>query len=89
MKVDKTIYSTRVKGEGIQVVVMLRLALDEPLNMKEVVYGAGELEGPCGVKSIHFFCLLQQPLEQGVVEIGYGNHKLLEAAFFAFQSHPH
>lgn len=37
-KVDKTIHSTSVKGEGIQVVVMLRLALDEPPDMQEVIY---------------------------------------------------
>lgn len=37
-KVDKTIHSTSVKGEGVQVVVMLRLALDEPPDMQEVVY---------------------------------------------------
>lgn len=37
-KVDKTIHSTSVKGEGVQVVVMLRLALDEPPDMQEVIY---------------------------------------------------
>lgn len=75
-----------MEGEGIGVMVMLRLALDKPSEVEELIHRARKPEGSCCVEPINISCLLKQALEERVVEIPYGDG---ESFFIVFMSHSH
>lgn len=75
-----------MEGEGIGVVGVLRLALDKPPEVEELIHRARKPEGPCCVESINVLSLLKQPLEEGVVEIPYGDG---ESPFVVFLAYSH
>ena len=68
---------------------VVRLPLDAPPEVEEVVDGARQLQRPRGVETVHLLCRLEEPLEEGMVEVGDGDNELPEAAFFAFEADSH
>ncbi|CAL9196935.1 unnamed protein product, partial [Musa hybrid cultivar] len=64
---------------------VMRLPLDKPPEMEEVVDGTGKLEGAGGAEAVDLSSCLEKPREVRVVEVGYRDDEPPEAAFLAFQ----
>jgi hypothetical protein len=71
----------------VMMLMMVGLFLNPPSEMEKIVHRAWQPKRAGGVVAINLVSFFQKPLEQRMVEKGYGNHKTLALAVFVLQPH--